>query len=86
MHTPDPATLVPLLNELDDLLSRNMMGARRVAERLRAELHGSAWADPFAAIEQDVRRLRFREARSGLKRLKARWDEASSGIEQTLAS
>ena len=77
----DTTAIAPWLDELDDLLSRNMMGARRVAARLRDELQGTDWAGPFADIEQDVRRLRFREARGGLAALRARQVEASSGSE-----
>lgn len=78
-RVPDIGVLAPLLDELDDLLSRNMMGARRVAERVRTEVQGTTWTVPFDAIEQDVRRLRFREARGALSSLRAPRDEASSG-------
>lgn len=74
----DLAALRPLLAELDDLLSRNMLGARRVAERVRAELQGTVWADAFSPIEQDVQRLRFPAARSRLASLRDPWAEASS--------
>ena len=77
----DLAALLPLLAELDDLLSRNMLGARRVAERVRAELQGTVWADGFLPIEQDVQRLRFPAARSRLVSLRDQWAEASSGPE-----
>jgi anti-sigma regulatory factor (Ser/Thr protein kinase) len=77
----DLAALLPLLAELDDLLSRNMLGARRVAERVRAELQGTVWADGFLPIEQDVQRLRFPAARSRLASLRDQWAEASSGPE-----
>lgn len=75
----DLASLRPMLAELDDLLSRNMLGAKRVAERLRAELQGTVWADVFLEVEQDVRRLRFPAARSRLAFLRDQWAEASSG-------
>lgn len=77
----DLASLQPVLAELDDLLSRNMLGAQRVAEQVRAELQGTVWADGFSQIEQDVRRLRFPAARSRLASLRDRWAEASSGPE-----
>jgi hypothetical protein len=77
----DLAALLPLLAELDDLLSRNMLGARRVAERVRAELQGTVWADGFLPIEQDVQRLRFPAARSRLVSLRDQCAEASSGPE-----
>ena len=77
----DLAALRPLLAELDDLLSRNMLGARLVAERVRAELQGTVGADGFLPIEQDVQRLRFPAARSRLASLRDQWAEASSGPE-----
>ena len=75
----DRAVLQPLLAELDDLLSRNMLSARGVAERVRAELQGTAWAEGFSDIEQEVSRLRFPAARARLAALRAQWAEASSG-------
>lgn len=74
----DRAVLQPLLAELDDLLSRNMLSARGVAERVRAELQGTAWAEGFSDIEQEVSRLRFPAARARLASLRAQWAEASS--------
>jgi signal transduction histidine kinase len=77
----DLAALRPVLAELDDLLSRNMLGAQRVAERLCTELQGTVWADAFFEIEQDVRRLRFPAARARLASLCDRWAEASASSE-----
>jgi signal transduction histidine kinase len=77
----DLAVLRPVLAELDDLLSRNMLGAQRVAERLCTELQGTVWADAFFEIEQDVRRLRFPAARARLASLCDRWAEASASSE-----
>ena len=74
----DRAVLQPLLAELDDLLSRNMLSARGVAEQVRAELQGTAWAEGFSDIEQEVSRLRFPAARARLAALRAQWAEASS--------
>ena len=71
--------LQPLLTELDDLLSRNMLSARGVAEQVRAELQGTVWAEGFADIELEVSRLRFPAARARLAALRAQWAEASSG-------
>jgi hypothetical protein len=77
----DLAALRPVLAELDDLLSRNMLGAQRVAERVCTELQGTVWADAFFEIEQDVRRLRFPAARARLASLCDRWAEASAASE-----
>jgi signal transduction histidine kinase len=79
LRPADLAVLEPLLQELDGLLSLNMLAARRVAERVRGELHGTAWAADFSEVEQDIGRLHFRAARSGLASLRARWADASSG-------
>jgi signal transduction histidine kinase len=75
----DLAVLEPLLQELDGLLSVNMLTARRVAEQVRAELQGTAWAGDFSEVEQEIGRLRFRAARTHLATLRARWADASSG-------
>jgi signal transduction histidine kinase len=80
-HQADLAALRPVLAELDDLLSRNMLGAQRVAERVCTELQGTVWADAFLEIEQDVRRLRFPSARARLASLRDRWAEASAASE-----
>jgi len=82
----DLVVLQPLLAELDDLLSRNMLSARGVAEQVRAELQGTAWAEGFSDIEQDVSRLRFPAARARLASLRAQWAEASSGPETTASA
>jgi signal transduction histidine kinase len=82
----DLVVLQPLLTELDDLLSRNMLSARGVAEQVRAELQGTAWAEGFSDIEQDVSRLRFPAARARLAFLRAQWAEASSGPETTASA
>ena len=82
----DRAALEPLLDELDDLLSRNMMGARRLADRVRRQVQGTGWSEPFSGIEQEVRRLRFREARSRLAALRAGGDEASSDVTRATRS
>jgi anti-sigma regulatory factor (Ser/Thr protein kinase) len=79
------AALEPLLQELDGLLSLNMLTARRVAERVRAELHGTSCADDFGEVEQDIARLRFRAARAHLASMRARWADASSGPASTPA-
>ena len=82
----DRAVLQPLLAELDDLLSRNMLSARGVAERVRAESQGTAWAEGFSDIEQEVSRLRFPAARARLAALRAQWAEASSDPAATASS
>ena len=64
---PLPPQAHALLEELDHGLRLNLMSARRVAERIEAQLAGTAHAPGFAPVAAQARRLRFREALEALQ-------------------
>ena len=65
--TVDRAELARLSAELLELLARNMLKARRIAEEIESLLAHSALAEPFRPVAEAVRRLDFRGAEAALK-------------------
>lgn len=64
---PLPPQTQALVDELAHGLRLNLMSARRAAERIEAELAGTAHAPGFAPVAANARRLRFREALQALQ-------------------
>lgn len=64
---PLPPQTQALVDELAHGLRLNLMSARRTAERIEAELAGTAHAPGFAPVAANARRLRFREALQALQ-------------------
>jgi CheY-like chemotaxis protein len=63
---PELAALQPQLDELDSLLARQMMNARRVAQGLVATLPEGQWQQQFEPVSRAVGYLDFPSARRAL--------------------
>ena len=64
----DLPALDRLVKELAPMLARNVMGARRVVERIEAQVAGTPLEEGFRPVVDFARGLRFRDAEAALER------------------